>query len=123
MKKCVTFAQRTEGHAPTRLHEDVKEGYNFFSSWTHGKLSSTTGKGGGDKKQKVCLRASVDYEMFGVVLLLSPEKRVKCSFQKESVVCARHIGIRKGSGDVVLLSPPRESVVQFDLSGKQAREE
>ena len=47
----------------------------------------------------------------------------KCSFQKESVVCEWRIGIRKGSGDVVLLSPPRGAVVRFNLPGKQAREE
>ena len=34
--------------------------------------------------------------------------RKKCSFQKESVVCEWRIGIRKGSGDIVLLSPPEE---------------
>ena len=45
----------------------------------------------------------------------------KCSFQKENVVCGRRIGIRKGSGDVVLLSPPRGSVVQFNLPGKTGK--
>ena len=39
-------------------------------------------------------------------------------FQKESVVCGRRTGIRKGSGDAALLSPPRGSVVQFNLPGK-----
>ena len=35
----------------------------------------------------------------------------KCSFQKESIVCEWRIGIRKGSGDVVLLFPSRGAVV------------
>ena len=46
---------------------------------------------------------------------------IKCSFQKESVVCEWRIGIRKSGGDVVLLSPPRGAGVQFNLPGKQAR--
>ena len=53
--------------------------------------------------------------------LLSIPQSGKCSFQKESVVCDWRIGIRKGSGDVVLLSSPRGAVVQFNLLGKQAR--
>ena len=47
----------------------------------------------------------------------------KCSFQKESVICEWRIGVRKGSEDVVLLSPPRGAVEQFNLPGKEAREE
>ena len=46
-----------------------------------------------------------------------------CSFQKESVVCEWRIGICKGSGDVVLSFPHRGAVVQFNLPGKQAKEE
>ena len=47
----------------------------------------------------------------------------KCSFQKESVVCGRRIGIRKGSGDIVYDPRPEDPIVQFKLPGKQAREE
>ena len=47
----------------------------------------------------------------------------KCSFQKEGVVCEWRIGIRKSGGNVILLSPPRGAGVQFNLPGKQAREE
>ena len=46
-----------------------------------------------------------------------------CSFQKESVVCGRRIGIRKGSGDIVYDPRPEDPIVQFKLPGKQAREE
>ena len=51
------------------------------------------------------------------------DKESKSSFQKESVVCECRTGILKSSGDVVLLSPPREADVQFNLPRKQAREE
>ena len=39
----------------------------------------------------------------------------KCSFQKESVVCGRRIGIRKGSGDIVYDPRPEDPIVQFKL--------
>ena len=45
------------------------------------------------------------------------------NFQKESVVCGRRIGIRKGSGDIVYDPRPEDPIVQFKLPGKQAREE
>ena len=44
-------------------------------------------------------------------------------FQKESVVCGRRIGIRKGSGDIVYDPRPEDPIVQLKLPGKQAREE
>ena len=63
-------------------------------------------------------------ELTHLDLLSTPQSGgIKCRFQKKSVVCDWRIGIRKGSGDVTLLSPPREAVVQFNQPGKQAREE
>ena len=53
----------------------------------------------------------------------SEETSKKCSFQKESVVCGKRIGIRKGSGDIVYDPRPEDPIVQFKLPGKQAREE
>ena len=46
-----------------------------------------------------------------------------CSFQAESVVRGRRIGIRKGSGDIVYDPRPEDPIVQFKLPGKQARGE
>ena len=65
--------------------------------------------------------------IFGTSLIQALRLRVgldeKCSFQKESIVCGRRIGIRKGSGDIVYDPRPGDPIVQFKLPGKQAREE
>ena len=45
----------------------------------------------------------------------------KCSFQKESVVCGRRIGIRKGSGDIVYY--PRHEDPSYSLSCPKNRQE
>ena len=44
-----------------------------------------------------------------------------CSFQKESVVCGRRIGIRKGSGDIVYY--PRHEDPSYSLSCSGNRQE